>query len=911
MGALAAVEIDAWLRQGGLVVAASERSARALGSAYHRARQAEGLKAWVAPNVQDWSSFVRTAWSERTLDGRVLLNPTQERSLWVDIAAADGRAATLLEGPRYRLASLAMQAHELLCSHAPKFLRADARGSWQNDAATFSHWLATFDEACRLKNLLSPARLSVELLKLLERKSPNLEQSTMLNLEREKKPPLLLAGFDRLLPIQQAIFDAWGSWQESAPNGKADETRFHEAPDDQAELAACALWCRSQLTANPEARILVITQDATTKRGQIERAFKRHARPPHIAGNAPLYEFSLGVPLSQVTLARAAFLLLRWLSSSLAEHEIDWLFSTGLAAADAEESTALHSYMRKIRRCGLEQPSWSFQDFMHAFTGRSTGTQLPRDWTARFAQTSLRLSEVVRRPQSPLDWAELVPQLLESLHFANAQPLASSEFQVTRRWQQAIETAGSLGFDGRRIDWKEFLSTLGRTIEETLFVPESLDAPIQIAGPAESAGLTADAIWFLGATEDAWPSGGATHPLLPPEAQRETGMPHATPQLDWNLANAITTRLLSSARAVHFSYARQIEGTEARSSRLIAQFAGPAQSLSDELIPSLASSAHTDSIEDFSQIPYPSGNMIGGANVLSSQSQCPFKAFATARLGAQSWEPAQPCLTPMQRGNLLHEVLHSIWGGPPDGIRTLDNLLRLQDRKLFVISHVQNVFNSGLQANLRDRIPMRYLELEQERLSRLVATWLDYESARLPFEVLETEASRSITLAGLTFKVRLDRLDRLNDGSVLVIDYKSGDVSRKSWELPRPDDVQLPLYAGFALEEGQELGGLVFGKLRPGDLAFTGSIGDACATVFASLKNSSTLVKNPLTAEQLLDWRDYIEQLAKDFLSGKAEVDPREAPKTCERCGLQTLCRIQEKQPVFEDESENNEAADD
>jgi hypothetical protein len=121
----------------------------------------------------------------------------------------------------------------------------------------------------------------------------------------------------------------------------------------------------------------------------------------------------------------------------------------------------------------------------------------------------------------------------------------------------------------------------------------------------------------------------------------------------------------------------------------------------------------------------------------------------------------------------------------------------------------------------------------------------------------------------------------------------------------------LPLYAGFALDDDQELGGLVFAKLRPGDLAFTGSIGAPDATVFAGLRSYSTLMKNALTAEQLLDWRDYIEQLAIDFLRGKAEVGPRDAPKTCESCGLQTLCRIQEKGPVLGDESEDEEAADD
>jgi len=119
-------------------------------------------------------------------------------------------------------------------------------------------------------------------------------------------------------------------------------------------------------------------------------------------------------------------------------------------------------------------------------------------------------------------------------------------------------------------------------------------------------------------------------------------------------------------------------------------------------------------------------------------------------------------------------------------------------------------------------------------------------------------------------------------------------VNPKSWDPPRPDDVQLPVYAGFALLDGQELGGLAFAKLRPGELAFAGCVGAPAATLFSDVKNGSALAKNAMTAEQLLDWRDGIEQLARDFIAGRAEIDPRDAPRTCDRCGLHTVCRIQE-----------------
>ena len=97
-------------------------------------------------------------------------------------------------------------------------------------------------------------------------------------------------------------------------------------------------------------------------------------------------------------------------------------------------------------------------------------------------------------------------------------------------------------------------------------------------------------------------------------------------------------------------------------------------------------------------------------------------------------------------------------------------------------------------------MPGRYLELEEQRLARHVVEWLQFEAARVAFEVAETEAGRSVSVGGLAIDLRLDRIDRLNDDSLLVIDYKTGDVTHKSWERPRPDDVQLPLYAGFALD---------------------------------------------------------------------------------------------------------------
>lgn len=893
MGAISESEIDAWLRGGGLVVTASERTARSIATAFNRSCRVEGLTAWQTPNIQDWHSFVRNAWDERNFDGRTVLNSLQEQSLWAGIIAADAPEAARLAGARDRLAALAMKAHNLLCAYAPQFLNRRARIAWDRDAAAFSDWLADFDEICRAGNTISPARLPLELIEGLKQDSH----------ERE---PLLLAGFDRILPTQQELFAAWGACTQAPLGETAAQIEFHQAGDPSTELAACALWCKQRLAANPHARLLVVTQDVPDRRGEIERAFLRFAVRGATAPAPPsTFEFSLGVPLGQAALARGAGLLLHWLTEPIEEHELDWLFSTGQIAASPSESLALTAFMRALRRRSLQRTKWGLAEFLR----QKPGAELPAAWVARITQAQRRLQEFARRPQSPIAWAELAPQLLEFAGWPGDRPLTSSEFQAHRRWQQTVDECASLGFDGRRIEWKEFLAALDRALDEALFAPESQDAPILIAGPAESAGLVADAVWFLGVSEDAWPARGATHPLLPISVQRETGMPHASPRLDWELADSITRRLLASAPEVHFSYARQSDGPDsagaaARASRLAAQIAGSPQPFSNEFIAPPLSPPATVSLDDASRIPFPAGAITGGSGTLTAQSQCPFKAFATARLAAQTWEPAEAGLTALERGLLLHEVLHSVWAGPPRGIRSHKELFDVPNLDSFVADHVRHVFATKIPARARDCMPQRYLDLEQMRLVSLVTEWLSFESMRVPFTVAKTEADTSASISGLNLHLRLDRIDRLVDNSLLVIDYKSGDIKPSVWDLPRPDDVQLPLYATFALEcDPSAIGGLVFAKVRPGDTEFAGKIRNAKATLRADLRGNTNLVKKPLDSEQLSVWQQYISQLAEDFLAGSAVVDPRDYPETCERCGLQSLCRIQENPPQSGDDS--------
>jgi ATP-dependent helicase/nuclease subunit B len=76
------------------------------------------------------------------------------------------------------------------------------------------------------------------------------------------------------------------------------------------------------------------------------------------------------------------------------------------------------------------------------------------------------------------------------------------------------------------------------------------------------------------------------------------------------------------------------------------------------------------------------------------------------------------------------------------------------------------------------------------------------------------------------------------------------------------------------------------------------------------IHRGSGLVKNPLTPAQLTEWRETIEQLARDFIAGRADVNPSDYPATCELCGLYTLCRVREREDQHEPEEDEAEVLD-
>src|SRR5207237_1441228 len=79
----------------------------------------------------------------------------------------------------------------------------------------------------------------------------------------------------------------------------------------------------------------------------------------------------------------------------------------------------------------------------------------------------------------------------------------------------------------------------------------------------------------------------------------------------------------------------------------------------------------------------------------------------------------------------------------------------------------------------------RYAELERERLARLAREWLEVERRRAPFEIQSLEEERELNVAGMQFKSRIDRMDKLQRGGHVLIDYKTGMPKHSAARWPR------------------------------------------------------------------------------------------------------------------------------
>jgi probable DNA repair protein len=702
--------------------------------------------------------------------------------------------------------------------------------------------------------------------------------------------PLRLEGFEELTPLQTRLIERLRAGGveiaiEPLPQRRGALSRV-ECRDAAAEFDAAARWAAAWLDRDPAARLGIVVPDLEQRRAQVRRAIERVLLPAAGFTGGPLpesraFEIAEAPPLAERAIVVAALDLLRALHSGADAAtggrllRNPWLRG---AAAEGTERAMLDVWLRRHVAGEVSLARLSGLAARHgcpvlaqtllagvALARGETGRALPSVWSSRFFDRLVALG-----------WP--------------GEGLTSFEHQTAERLRELIAGLAFADEITGPLDASDALALLRQQAEGVDFEPQEIEAPLLVIDPATSAGMSFDGLWLTGMEAADWPSAAAPDPFLPRAWQIRAGMPGSSPELAYERARRRFARLVQSADETVASVARFDDDAPVLASALLTGVArrdvAPAWSH-----PSLAAGIHaarpTLEVAVDARLPPPRTRPArGGARLLELQSACPFRAGAEYRLHARALEDPDPGLSPAERGKLVHGVLARLWQMLRDqaGLAAL-HPTALDDAVVAVIASELAHLRRGA-SQLRAQL----LDVEAQWLRERLHELFDAERARRPFAVLDLEAERSVALGALALSIKVDRVDRLEDGSLAIIDYKTGrDASTGGWFGDRPRQPQLPLY--LQAFGGKDVAALAYARVRTGESGYVGLARDVQA--FGGIGTVGGDGPRGFDSwEQLLAfWRTRLSALADEYLSGDMRLAPDPAV-ACRHCHLATLCRI-------------------
>lgn len=898
-----------------LLLTPNRRLAAHMQTAYAQACSKRDRQVWEQPLIFPIDDWIQNCWQQLINANspvtfhKVRLQALQETLLWERIIRDDEKSLLLKPFATAKQAQSAWRTLQLWQTE----LNSDFY--FYPDCSRFAYWAKQFQQVCQTQQLLTLADQTQIVLEAFEQ------------FQLPTVPDVLLVGFQHLPPLyEQLINTAADNSQHQQPASATSRSLKLACNDADEELRTAAQWAKQQLQNNPQQRIAIIAPELAQQRNQIEATLAAVFEPQYLLPDTPHYQLpfniSAGVPLSQTPIVISALNLLELLRDEFSYQTLYAILKSPFIALT--ESAAFDS--GSVLEVFLRDGGWPLFDLAHLLELLTSHPVLSNRYAVfiQALQVARELQSQQARNKAHLPhWANLFASLLRSFNWpASGRRLDSIEYQQHSRWQQALNDFATLSSTDDHADsicgeigLNEALNLLNRVIGAADFQAQTPQTPIQVLGMLEGSGLHFDAVWLLGLNDHVWPAAASPSPFIPAALQQHLDMPHASPERELQFSRELLKGYRHSAPQVIASYALNKDDQLLRASTLINDF--EAVTLADldvnpvsEPHPYYRLSTEQPELEVLQDNQGPQLNLeaepiAGGSALLKDQAACPFRAFANHRLAARALNEPSYHLNAAQRGTVLHNALETLWLALSNSATLLErDLPQLDDD----ISNAVYTALRPLTLQRKDLFGQVYTLSETRRLSRLLDQWLKVEKARPPFEVIATEKALVVNIQGLPLRVRIDRIDRLNDGSLMLIDYKTGICSTSKWQGDRLEEPQLPLYsitmAGIDMPAGDNLAEpadshadngiqtLAFARINVDQQGFVGiSAQEGIAPGIYSIEKSKGWDASLSWQDINKQWRQALESLAAEFSAGLALVDPAQN-NTCQFCQLHSLCRI-------------------
>jgi len=883
------------LESGATIVTATRRLSRELTLQYDQWRRQNDDLAWHTADVLPWDAWIKRCWTRiESLSNRppVVLSEGQLESVWTQIILKDVNRLQSESAPLWNANATAQASIRTLA--IIRHWLIDARQlekSTHDDHRCFLQWLKAYEKQCKKRNWIDTYQIATWLCQHIDR----------LNLERT-----CFIGFDRFLPQQKELTNAvkqYGIDVQILPSKAIEdpEIGYCQFDDDLSQWLAAGHWARTKLEHDPNYRIALVAPDLAKSKNNIEYALRQTLCPQDIidAGdrsNLP-FHISLGTPLAKHPVARSAVNLLSALNrrSVVIDLISELILSPHVSGAEMELMTRSTLDLQLRQQLPGQTNFQRVLEFLE-FDLRQRGN----DPCPVLRNVLERCDSIISKlpPQGSFrDWSKQFDKLLGCLGWPAISNPDSETFQAIKAVREQLHQLGELDLTNTAIDFESALSWLRQRFDAKIFQIEDSQVRVEVLGILEMSGLNFDCLWFGGLVEADWPPKLNPDPFLPLSLQKEVGLEGASAKNLFEFIQTQQQRLFHSAGEIVCS--RHLYELEIAME--------PSPLISNAITASATSGNIPTRVDQQLNLHRPvkefltdcrgpelnsAGANPGGSGLIQTQSLCPRGAFARYRLGAELILDNQPGLDNFERGAVVHKVLELVWSS----IGGSRELLAISPKKL-----EQLISQSAQRALGRFRSGSgcgeKFFDTAKRWLVTTVLEWMQLEKLRAqPFEVLGLEAQSELELGGLTLNFKIDRIDRLEDGSLILIDYKTGSRNVISdWLSERPRSPQLPLYA---LSQKQPIEAVVWAQVRLGQCRF---IGLCHQHDFADESTDQIGVKKFALYSGLEDrynnwngmlayWNSALGDIAEEFVRGDARYDPLNHG-VCSACPTPVICR--------------------
>ena len=845
------------------------------------------------PGIYSLNRWLKKEYQEFCMIGPIgevfkIMNGIEERLLWEKIIKTGLKSQNFLKTQIDGITEKVISADSLIRENIISKDELKQNETYQ-EIRNFNEWSNQFNDYCLDNKLLSRNGFIEYFIK---------KQKEFGIIDNQE---LLLVGFDDNSPLYENLINALKERNElknyKTQEEKLKKQRKIECENVEDEIKEVIKWIKE----NSKKKLLIISPALSRFQIKLQNEIDREIQPDIYSeyNKNNIYNSNLKRPLSNEPIITAAISLLKLNSPHYIKPKLIYesiLFNNWIDSEDYKYREQLGNYIKDKKL-----PKISINSLKKLIENDSKLKGLKLDSLTKTLILIEKNQALWSKKKDLNEWITLTEEYWIETKVNKINNLLSFEINNINSLFKSLNQLKNNKIINYTVTFEEYWEILFTQLENSPAPKGTNDFDIDINGFAENPIKKYDAVWLMNMNTNLWPGKTEFNPFIPKKLQKKY---HIFDEIHVKKIDKIRlNRLNGFGSDITISYSKKDVET------LLIPTPGYFDKLKVEEIISKAkeidNKKHLEKIKDH-KAPEILGTDIkvsGGFRCLENFQVCPAWSFYENRLHARPYqEDDQEEISKMSRGNLIHELLEKFWKDHKSSINLAKMSEKVLKKNIEILIH--DVMSS-YQLN-KPYISPSQIKLEGDYFKNLLYQWLCYEKLERPrFSVIESEQKYLVKIGQINFNVKIDRIDQYEDGSRLLIDYKTGsEVPVSQWKKSPITSLQMPIYIVFTGIENISAAGI--GYVHNNDVKLVGLSSyaqepiDGTITAFSKEKLKT---HEDQWSDLLASWEVDIYKLASGYLSGDARVIYNKEDEL-KYCSVKPLLRIAERKWQFENPDE-------